>query len=142
MKKSINVDKDEAAKIMQLPSKTALISINEEDINMYPLLISGDDVLRMRFADVRGSQPVQHKGKWYRPIDVDKGHTIINFIEARKNYDFIIHCAAGISRSSAVALYIHIIYGHVLKPDFWLISDPNQFVLGLLLSEYYRKING
>jgi predicted protein tyrosine phosphatase len=141
MKKAININKEEAGKIQQLPPKTALISMNEEDIGLYPLQVSGDNVLRMRFADIRGVHSVQHKGQWYRPMSLDEAHKIMNFIEARKDHDYIVHCAAGISRSSAVCMYIHLIYGHALKPDFWLISDPNPYILGTLISEYHRKIS-
>ena len=136
-----NISAYEAEKIIALPSKTALISINEEDVDLYPLNVSGENVLRLRFADLRSSQPIQHKGKWYRSMSLDKAHEVINFIARRQDYSFIVHCAAGISRSSALCMYLHIVYGHELKPNFYQLSDPNTYVLGLLLAEHYRKFN-
>lgn len=136
---AINMSAYEAEKIIALPPNSALISINDEDIDFYPLNVSGKDVLRLRFTDLRGNQPIKHKDKWYRPISLDEAHEIITFIEQRPDYNWYIHCAAGISRSSAVAMFLHIVYGHELKLSFYELSDPNPYMLGLLLSEYYRK---
>jgi len=41
-----------------------------------------------------------------RPIPKNEVDLILQFVETWQNYDFIVHCDAGISRSAAVAQYI------------------------------------
>ena len=63
---------------------------------------------------------------------------IVNFVRENKDKNFIVHCAAGVSRSSAVCMFIHLTYGHSLKGQFWYTSEPNSHVLGKLLIEDKR----
>ena len=58
-----------------------------------------DEVLRLEFDDVI-KPPLGH------PIDESDADKIAKFIIANRGKSFFIHCAAGISRSSAVAVVI------------------------------------
>lgn len=136
---AINISYFEASVIKTLPSNTVLISINEEYENYRPLMLDRNDerVLSLRFTDIICD--VEQFGKVYHTLNQEMAKTITNFIEKHKDCNFIIHCRAGVSRSSAVAMYIHLKYGHSLKENFWIISNPNTQVLGMLIREGYRK---
>ena len=137
MPKITNICKDAAEDIIYLPKNTCLISISDEDIPEWSLKVGGENVLRLRFSDVRAV--TIHKGKTYNPMTVADAQRIIEFIEKNKGKDIIVNCAAGISRSSGVCLAAHILYNYQLKSQFWLLSEPNPFVAGLLIIESYRK---
>jgi predicted protein tyrosine phosphatase len=135
-----NICAREAEEIKYLPENTVLISINEEHGNFYPLQVSIDDrVLRLRFSDV--TTMINHRdGNQYLPISRETANKVVNFIEENKDKNFIVHCAAGVSRSSAVCMYIHLKYGHALRNAFWSLSEPNSFVLGRLFIEAKRPL--
>jgi predicted protein tyrosine phosphatase len=127
-----------AFSLKEIPDNTVIISINEEEGNFYPLKVSGDKILRVRFSDVTGK--VFNGEKTYLPINGDTALAIVNFIDQHKGKDIICHCQAGISRSSAVCLYLHYIHGYNLKERFWQTSQPNPYVLGrLLIVDKYKK---
>lgn len=132
-----NICAREAEEIKYLPENTVLISINEEHGNLYPLQVNIDDrVLRLRFSDI--TSMINDDGKQYLPITRNTANKVVDFVEENKDKNFIVHCAAGVSRSSAVCMYIHIRYGHTLRNAFWSLSQPNPFVLGCLFIEQKR----
>lgn len=135
MPKITNICKDAAQDIIYLPKNTVMISISEEHDPEWKLKVHGENVLRLKFSDVRAVTP--HKGKNYNPMSVGQAQQIIEFIEKNKDKDIIVNCAQGVSRSSAVALYAHIVHGYSLKKNFYLTSLPNPYVLGTLISEFY-----
>jgi predicted protein tyrosine phosphatase len=138
MLKAINISCYEAAEIKQLPDNTVLISINECYGDVYPLKLdrNGSNILTVRFADVQ-SDGHKRMGHDLKKIDEYNNLLILEFINNNKDKNFIIHCHAGISRSSAVALFIHLTLGHELKPTFYTgNSNPNMLVIGSLF--YYK----
>ena len=133
MPTAININAFIAEKIYYLDDNTVLISINpEEPEELFRLNIdrNSSKVLTLRFSDV--TKECGYKDSILHPINKQQTLDLLEFIERNKNKNFIIHCAAGISRSGAVALYIHETYGHELKPNFWQVSHPNNFVLNML----------
>lgn len=136
MPQAINISRHEAEQIQQLYPTEALISI-WDDLQGGPL-IKNFHMLSLQFGDLPGANKVQHKGVWYNAIDHDQTHQIINFCKLNKDKNIIIHCHAGVSRSSAVAMFCHIAFGHTLKPNFWQTSSPNCYILGYLIREYYQ----
>ena len=137
MPKITNICKDAAEDIIYLPKNTCLISISDEDIPEWSLKVSGENVLRLRFSDVRAV--TIHKRKTYNPMTVADAQRIIEFIEKNKEKDMIVNCAGGVSRSSSVSFFAHLCYGYQLKPQFWQLSLPNPMCLGMLIVEFYRK---
>ena len=123
----------EAKQIEYLPNNTVLISINGTLDGLVPLKLDrqSSKVLTVVFDDVTDKDK-KFEGKTLKLIDGDTALKILDFIEINKNKNFLIHCAAGISRSAAVALFINRYYGHELKPRFWSVSHPNCYVLGKL----------
>ncbi len=145
MLKAINISAAEAATIEKLPNNTVVISINSTNGECYPLKIdrNSSKVLTLRFDDVTAVKKRIYGEGEHTPITSDQAAELCNFIERNKESNFIIHCQAGISRSGAVALFIHRYYGHELKENFWKVSRPNYYVLGRLIaySEYKEYID-
>jgi len=66
-----------------------------------------DNVLRMWFDDVSYDDEVSPTNKESCKAFTEKdGKKIIKFVNKNKDRDFIIHCAAGISRSGAIGTFI------------------------------------
>ena len=122
-----------AVEDIELNPNTVMISINEEDRPLYKLECGRDEekVFTTRFTDITAD--VYKNGTVYHPISDDQATAMYRFIAKNKDKHFVVHCAAGISRSGAVALFIHNEFGHKLKDDFWGTSTPNPAVLGKLL---------
>lgn len=95
-----------------------------------------EKILRLKLSDVRAV--TFHKDVFLNPISLNQVHEIINFIQKWNGHDFIVNCAAGISRSGAIAMFLHLHFGYELKPNFYKLSEPNPFVLGLLIMEFYK----
>lgn len=138
MPKCFNICHQEAEKIVRLPKSVVLISISEEDRSEWNLKVSGEQVLRLRFSDVRAV--TIHKGKTYNPMTADDAQKIIDFIEKNKDKDIIINCAAGIARSAACCLFAHLFFNYELKQDFWKLSLPNPVCVGMLINQYYLEV--
>lgn len=66
---------------------------------------------------------------------VIKQTTYFNFVEQHKEKDFIVHCDAGISRSSAVAFFIKDFVGHSV--EHYHVVFPNPWVSKLLRAKLW-----
>lgn len=111
-----------------------MISINASEDPLYPLQVSrGEQVLTVRFDDVGCDGKFGLDGNDRKVITKETAVEMVRFIHKNQDKNFIVHCMAGISRSSAVCLYISLVYGHSLKPQFWNVSHPNAVVLGSLM---------
>ena len=129
---AINIDLHSAQKITCLDDSEVLISIgNHFGTEHVSIKNQEHKILKVVFDDVTAK--LECKGEIFTPIDGYAALEIIKFIEQYKNKNFIVHCHAGISRSSAVCLYMHLFYGHKLKENFWNLSHPNPYVLGKLI---------
>lgn len=140
MPTATNISKYEAADIKWLPKDTVLISINEMHGELYPLQLDREDprIATFRFADINGCDRVEDgQGREHRCINNEEARRMLDFMSEHRDKNFIVHCMAGIARSSAVCLYLHMRYGHTLKPRFWNLSTPNKYVLGSLLYNQY-----
>ena len=84
---------------------TVLISIHDPNREVHPPeKVKGFvDVLQIRFWDVEDSI-----GN-YNIIKPEQGAEIRQFIEEHKNLRFLVHCAAGVSRSAGVGMAIECI---------------------------------
>ena len=124
---------------------TVLISIHDPNRNIHPpQKVSGwSDVLQIQFWDIES--PVGN----YTVITDDQGYTIKQFIEKHKDKRFMVHCAAGVSRSAGVGLAIECIvkYGG----DKYLYStsksnikghsrySPNYKVYDVIMDSYNKE---
>lgn len=141
-KEAINISAIEAQHIKTLGANCVLISINDEhgDLNQLKFKETEENVLRLRFTDI--CEEIQDKGKTYHPINDEQADQILNFVAKHDGKNIIVHCAAGVSRSSATCLFLHLFYGYELRKNFWQVSEPNKFVLGSLIVQYQKRKNG
>lgn len=140
--KAINICADEAKEIKYLPNNTVLISINEPWCAPYPLQVdrNSSKVLTVSFPDC--TNKIEMLNTFYYPIDSDICLKILDFINLNLGKNIIVHCAAGVSRSAAICLYLHLFHNYELKPHFWSLSKPNPYVLGKLIIKRNEKIWG
>lgn len=138
--KAINMPRLGAEDIKSMPENTCVISITGTQDPFANLVFPGANdlqrCLRVEFDDV--TSPVEYKGSTLMPMGAMQAKAIAGWIHEHRAQNFIVHCEAGISRSGAVALFIHTQYGHALRDNFWLLSEPNPQVLGILLREHMR----
>ena len=139
MPKCINICAPEAGDIKYLPNNTVMISINRQNGELFRLKLdrSSSKILTVRFDDITSKYIDERTQKIYYPISDETALKILDFIEIHQGKDFIIHCAAGVSRSAAIALYLHLFHGYELKKRFWQTSNPNKYVLGQLIFSRY-----
>lgn len=80
-----------------LPRNTAYIEIEDQFV---PFYFDEDDhnIIRLRFDDAESNEP--------RCMTEEQAEQLIDFIEDNIGSDFIIHCAAGQSRSAAIQRFI------------------------------------
>lgn len=140
MPTAINIGLHKAQEITRLDESEVLISIGNH-VGTEHVTIPGQDdkILKVVFDDVTAD--IIYKGEQFFAITNPTALEIIQFINKNKDKNFIVHCHAGISRSSAVCLFINLVYGHKLKEDFYQTSHPNCFVLGKLLLFHLWAIN-
>jgi predicted protein tyrosine phosphatase len=135
-----NICAKEAEDILELDPYTCLISIGEEYGDFWDLKVNNNRVLKLRFSDVRAVTRHPKDDRWLKPMSRDQAVEIVNFVTEWQGFDFIVNCAAGVSRSGAIALFIHLFYDdYKLRDNFWLTSEPNPFILGMLTIEKLRK---
>lgn len=120
-----------------------LISIGERG-SLRPLLQDGwGEVLRVEFDDVTGD------GIWHSeagPVAFDlftleQADQILDFVEKDPDAHLAVHCAAGISRSVAVAAFVRRAFGHVLdlRGGSQVESSGNRLVFSLMVSAFCRR---
>lgn len=139
MLKTINISAMHAEKVIDWCG-AVLISIHDQHVPPHNLQnLSDENVLRVTFSDV--TTELERDGRWYNTISVEQANQIIDFIEKHKEKNIIVNCRAGVSRSAATCLFISLFYGHELKENFYSLSLPNPYVLGMLTREYHvRKV--
>ena len=138
--RAYNFDLWSAVNWDRLPDNTVLISVNDEygDLPQFKFPTNDGSVLHVRFADICCGRTRKQDGNLIKPISNPTAKNIVEYIAMNKDKNFLIHCHAGVSRSSAIAMYIHLKYGHSLKENYWLLSEPNKFLLGALFVEELR----
>lgn len=130
---AININAFQAEDIKNLPDDTVMVSINNEYEELFPLNLDRNSpkVCTLQFADI--NDIVYRNGNPYHPISDEDTYKALKFVNANKDKNFVVHCAAGISRSAGFCLYLHLMHGHILKDNFWKVSHPNAMVLGKLM---------
>jgi predicted protein tyrosine phosphatase len=136
MPKTVNIPAFAAESIEDLTG-WVLISVHDQHEAPYNLKVADDQVLRVTFSDV--TSEVLRGELWFNTIRVEQAHEILAFIEKHKEKNIVVNCRAGVSRSAAICLFIHLFYGHELKEHFYQVSNPNPYVLGMLTREYHIK---
>lgn len=113
---------------LEPPEDSAIISItclNESPANLKDGWV---DILRLVFDDTTDDERQLADERLATQEDFD---TIERFCETHKDRTIIVHCEAGMSRSSAVALYVSGAHGHEFRPGANGIH-PNPYVSRML----------
>lgn len=96
---------EDGFKSLDINENTVLISITDPKSDFLPVKIQNQfkDVLNIQFWDME-----EQIGN-YKPINKEEATIVRNFIINNKDKNFVIHCEAGISRSSGVGLAVLLI---------------------------------
>lgn len=85
----------------RIDKPSVIISIGDPKESLPDLACDPIDLLRIEVDDVN-----EDLGPEYRMFDWHDARKILEFEHRYKDHDIIVHCAAGVSRSSAVALFL------------------------------------
>lgn len=110
-----------------IPQKCSIISIGEPDTNEHYFQYGTPKVLNIDFWDVNGYDVEGIKG-----LTDEQAGIICSFISENIGDDFYVHCRAGVSRSQAVAQFLHDEYGYEIESVAPHGRYPNAHVLSLL----------
>lgn len=119
----------------------------EQDLLYLPHHFTRDhpNVLRLLFDDIDEVTEVKYlderESKNLYPMTEEQGQQIIDFLVHNRDVQTcIVHCAAGISRSGAVATFIKETFG--MHEDVFRLNNrhihPNHKVLSILRKLYYK----
>lgn len=142
MRQVFTLSRSDAERLPQLPS-IAVISITAPE--RPPAYIGGfADVLRLSFADVDFLNPdlsERARGKLSHAFTEEHHHAICSFVEALPNEitSLVIHCEGGYSRSCAIAVALHQLYGY--KVELQHLSEANRSIVRVMTGDVpgYRK---
>ena len=129
-----------------IETKTPLSGVieimGEQDLPYMPFHFKEDhkNVLRLIFDDVDKDMEVVYLGEReprnLYTMSEEQGKKLFEFIKVNNNaINFVVHCAAGVSRSGAVAKFIMEYTGGEEDRDFYVLNPntrPNGTVLRIL----------
>lgn len=137
-----------------IPNDYAWISIQEEDQpnaappRFYPPtkneFFDKLNNLKLKFSDVeeviekKGLKSF-HKSEFYNPPTKRDAKKIVDFVLANTDKHIIINCAAGISRSGAISLFLHDILGYKWDEHSKGVAQPNMLLYRMLV-DYYQTV--
>lgn len=111
----------------------AVISITDSQIEKDGIakIIGTEKILRLHFLDIEENS----KNPQYSHFTTDLAKKTIEFIndlhKDDKQYNVVVHCRMGASRSPAIALYIHALTNCDF-PGYEMANTPNKLVLSTL----------
>ena len=136
------------ANTLKMTVPTIVISIT--DINSYHPIYSEKenilDILYLKFDDVDLSSNTNPESRFYVPINEIQAKEIVDFVEKYKDKveQVVCQCDAGISRSSATAAALSVIYNGN-GSDKWIFDSrqyvPNTAVYRAILNVKYGAEN-
>lgn len=122
----------------QFNDKYAVISITDsaQEKDGIAKIEGTQNILRLNFLDIEE----EVKNSDYSHFNKEIANKVINFINLlhndAKEFNLVVHCRMGASRSPAIALYVHKITGCDF-PGYEFANTPNKLVLSVL-----EKISG
>lgn len=124
------LSRKDAERLPRLQSM-AVISITSPD--RQPANLDGfDHLLRLHFEDIDFLNPRLSKKAQKKIIHAftsEQAQAIRSFVDAMPNEvaSVVVHCEGGYSRSCAVALAIHCLYGYHAETNFLAQANPSVF---------------
>jgi predicted protein tyrosine phosphatase len=122
------LSRSDAEKLPRLPSM-AVISITAQERS--PANLDGfDHLLRLSFADLDFLNPARStkaRDKADQSFTVEQARQIRSFIEHLPEpvTSVVVHCEGGYSRSCAIALALHQMYGYLVEMDYLKNANPS-----------------
>ena len=137
IKKVIFISQNEACKLTGWTTY-GIISITCSGAQQAPLGTAWGSILRLEFDDI-DTQKTSSEGKHYQLFEGDDAGKILNWLKENETTIevVVVHCAAGISRSAAVAKFIAELYR--IKHFNHQYTLYNKHVYRVLRNEYYGK---
>ncbi|HDR9140977.1 hypothetical protein ACRPM7_20740 [Burkholderia vietnamiensis] len=130
------LSRSDAQRLPELPS-IAIISITEPE---RPPASIGDfaHVLRLSFTDVDFLNPDlsgRARSKLVQAFTEEQAEAIRTFVEALPGdiRSVVVHCEGGYSRSCAIALALHRLYGY--RVDVQQLSNANSSIVCMMMGE-------
>ncbi|RQV65888.1 hypothetical protein DF018_22165 [Burkholderia cenocepacia] len=136
MRQVFALSRGDAEKLPRLPS-IAVISVTAPE--RPPASVDGfAHLLRLSFADVDFLSPSLSKksrGKLVHAFTAEQAQAIRSFVRALPTeiVSVVVHCEGGYSRSCAIALALHRLYGYQAEIEH--LSQANPSVIRLMMAE-------
>ncbi|CAM8798793.1 Tyrosine specific protein phosphatases domain-containing protein [Burkholderia pseudomallei] len=134
------LSRDDAEKLPRLPS-LAIISITAPE--RPPARLDGfNHLLRLSFADVDFLKPElsrKAKEKLSRAFTPEQARVVRSFVEGLPDAvsSIVVHCEGGYSRSCAIALGLHRLYGYRVETMYLLQANPS--ILHVMTEDTERR---
>lgn len=125
----------------ELKNSAFIEVMGEQELIYMPMYFKKDhpNVLRLYFDDIDEPLDVKYfdgrDGGHLEPMTEEQGKQIVDFVKANEHRgSFLVHCAAGISRSGAIAKWITEYFGgdEAYYKQMNLYTVPNQRILNIL----------
>lgn len=112
--------------------------------NYYHKLEEWKDILRVDFDDITQMEISDHErygeGELhYVLMDYSHAELIKNFIEKHRGEEFVIHCDAGISRSTAVASFMETYYDYDV--EYYETGDQRDQFKNIHVYSLLKRLN-
>lgn len=95
------------AETLEDQDNLAIISVSEPKVDPALLALPESRILRLSFHDI---DPGNEDVSFWKLFDEEQARSIIDFVDqlhaASRQFELMVHCRAGISRSAAIALYV------------------------------------
>ena len=125
------------------PDKAIWIAIGEPDTKYNTIRNEFLDELpnlHISFWDIVREVPIIGTDEWAQPPTKEQAKEIVDFILKHKGKNVIVNCKAGVSRSSAVALFCRDMLRYEWLKEGQKRAVPND-LLYTLMKKYYLSFN-
>jgi len=132
-----------AAEAALFPANVALISIGDPQ-QAAPVLKGGKEVLRLEFYDLKKPEPSDPRfglDSMFTAAQAARVQALVARLHAEPTeYEIVVHCEAGVSRSAAVALYVEAASGCAF-PGKGAAGGANEHIVAVLCKVGKVSIN-
>ena len=142
--KVLNLPRFAAKHFSHMPKNTIWISISEPDcLDSVVQNEFLDQLPKLRLSCSDLTNPVEHGGEMLFPPSPSVARAIVDFILSKEGMHVLVNCAAGVSRSGAVAQFCEECLGYEWIEMGKRSAHPNPVLFGLMKDYYYSiKFDG
>jgi predicted protein tyrosine phosphatase len=135
-----NISRKVARTSSNIPENTIWISIEEPDVEtstVNNIAWSNLPKLTLQFWDV--TEPLVLPDYTANPVTEEQVNQILEFLLKYPDYDVIVNCAAGVSRSGAIAQFCQDILLYNWDNTAKRRATPNHLLYRMLVNQYQIK---